>query len=136
MWASDQEPLGFRPAINSRPNSKGRPTSSQVTSSASVGGQPNGAVSPANTTKASVEITLKKKALVKYILLQEYIRLGQRVKEFSVDAWKDGAWQEIASATTIGYKRILNIDPVETGKIRINIKESKACPVLSAIEVY
>jgi alpha-L-fucosidase len=89
-----------------------------------------------NTTKASLEINLEKKALVKYILLQEYIRLGQRVKEFSIDAWKDGAWQEIASATTIGYKRILKIDPVETGKIRISIKESKACPVLSAIEVY
>ena len=89
-----------------------------------------------NTRKASLEITLEKKALVKYILLQEYIRLGQRVKEFSIDAWKDGAWQEVTSATTIGYKRIMKIDPVETGKIRINIKESKACPVLSAIEVY
>ncbi|HJW17363.1 MAG TPA: alpha-L-fucosidase [Flavisolibacter sp.] len=89
-----------------------------------------------NTTKASVEISLKKKSLVKYILLQEYIRLGQRVKQFTVEAWKDGAWWEVASATTIGYKRILKIDPVETNKIRINIKDSKACPVLSAVEVY
>jgi alpha-L-fucosidase len=89
-----------------------------------------------NTTNASVEIKLKKKARVKYILLQEYIRLGQRVKAFTVDVWKDNAWREVASATTIGYKRILEIEPVETDKIRVNIKDSKACPVISATEVY
>jgi alpha-L-fucosidase len=87
-------------------------------------------------TRASVELQLKKNATVTYILLQEYIRLGQRVKAFTVEAWKDNAWQEVATATTIGYKRILKIDPVETNKIRINIRESKACPVLAAIEVY
>ena len=87
-------------------------------------------------TGARVALQLKKKATVTYILLQEYIRLGQRVKAFTVEAWKDNAWQEVASATTIGYKRILKIDPVETYKIRINIRESKACPVLAAIEVY
>jgi alpha-L-fucosidase len=87
-------------------------------------------------TRATVELQLRKKTRVKYILLQEYIRLGQRVKAFTVEAWKDNAWQEVASATTIGYKRILKIVPVETNKIRINIRDSKACPVLSTIEVY
>jgi alpha-L-fucosidase len=89
-----------------------------------------------NITKANVEIQLRKKVLVKYILLQEYIKLGQRVQSFTVEAWKDNAWQQVANATTIGYKRILEIDPVETDKIRINITASKASPVLSAIEVY
>jgi alpha-L-fucosidase len=87
-------------------------------------------------TRASVELQLKKKTTVKYIVLEEYIRLGQRVKAFTVETWKGNAWQEVASATTIGYKRILKIDPVETNKIRINIRDSKACPVLSTIEVY
>jgi alpha-L-fucosidase len=89
-----------------------------------------------NITKANVEIQLKNRVVVKYILLQEYIRLGQRVKSFTVDALINNTWQQVATATTIGYKRILRIDPVETGKIRINFTASKACPVLSAIEVY
>jgi len=69
-------------------------------------------------------------------VLQEYIKLGQRVKAFSVEVWKDNNWQQVASGTTIGYKRILKIDPVQINKIRINITDSKACLVISNIEVY
>jgi alpha-L-fucosidase len=73
---------------------------------------------------------------VKYVVLQEYIPLGQRVSKFSVDVWVDGGWKKVADETTIGYKRILKIDPVQTGKVRVNIEESKACPVISNVEVY
>ncbi len=87
-------------------------------------------------TTASVEISLRKKSVVKYILLQEYIQLGQRVKSFTVDVWKDRAWQKVADATTVGYKRILKIEPVETERIKITIKDAKACLVLAGVEVY
>lgn len=89
-----------------------------------------------NQTSGSFEIDLGKVSLVKYIVLQEYIKLGQRVKEFTVDIWKNGKWQKAASATTIGYKRILRIEPILTSKIRVNISDSKACPVISNAEVY
>ena len=82
------------------------------------------------------EIDFGKPQTVSYVLLQEYIKLGQRVKSFSVDAWKDNKWQQISEGTTIGYKRIIQIDPVTTQKIRVNILDSKACPVLSNVEVY
>ena len=89
-----------------------------------------------NVTTGSVEITFDKVHLVNYMVLQEYIKLGQRVKTFTVEAWKDNAWQKVADATTIGHKRILKIDPIETDKVRVNITASKACPLISAIEVY
>jgi alpha-L-fucosidase len=84
----------------------------------------------------TLEINLPNKQLVKYVLLQEYIKLGQRVKSFTVDVWKNDSWAQAASATTIGYKRILKLAPVETSRIRIRIKDSKACPLISNIEVY
>jgi len=87
-------------------------------------------------TSASVEITLEKNSTVRYVVLQEFIELGQRVKSFSVDVWKSNQWKNVVNATTIGHKRILRIDPVETEKIRVNILESKACPVISNVEVY
>ena len=79
---------------------------------------------------------MSKTSLVKYILLQEYIKLGQRVKSFAVEVWKDNAWQKVAEGTTVGYKRILKIDPVATHKVKIKILDAKACPVLSNIELY
>ena len=89
-----------------------------------------------NETSATLEIDLKSDKTVKYIVLQEYIELGQRVKSFSVEALIDNRWQTVAKGTTIGYKRILKINPVKTSKIKVVISDSKACPVLSAIEVY
>jgi alpha-L-fucosidase len=82
------------------------------------------------------EIDLGKPQQIKYVLLQEYIKLGQRVRNFTVEIWKDNAWQQVAAATTIGYKRILKLTPVETNKVRIKITASKACPVISAIEIF
>lgn len=87
-------------------------------------------------TTASLEIDMGKVQTIKYVMLQEHITLGQRVKAFDVEAWTDGAWQKVASATTIGYKRILKITPVKTGKLRINITDSKACPVISNVAFY
>jgi alpha-L-fucosidase len=89
-----------------------------------------------NITAGSFEINLGKTSTVKYVLMQEYIKLGQRVKSFTIEVWKDNAWQKVAEATTIGYKRILKIEPVKTNKIRVNITASKACPVISNMEVY
>ena len=69
-------------------------------------------------------------------LVQEYIPLGQRVKEFSLEAWVDGAWEEIDTQTTIGAKRILRFDNVSSSKLRLNILDAKACPTISNVEIY
>jgi alpha-L-fucosidase len=89
-----------------------------------------------NITTGSFEIELDTIQAIRYVLLQEYITLGQRVKNFTIDIWKDNAWQEVAAATTIGYKRIIKLEPVQTDKVRINITASRACPILSSVEVF
>jgi alpha-L-fucosidase len=69
-------------------------------------------------------------------LLQEYIKLGQRVKSFNVEVFSDDRWTKVAEGTTIGYKRILKLGPTTASKVRINITAAKACPLISNIEVY
>ncbi|TDH28614.1 glycoside hydrolase family 29 [Segetibacter sp. 3557_3] len=85
---------------------------------------------------ATININLGRQQQVKYIVLQEYIRLGQRISSFTVDVKQAGDWKQVAEGTTIGYKRIFKIDPVTTTEIRLNIKESKACPLISEIAIY
>jgi alpha-L-fucosidase len=89
-----------------------------------------------DVTTGSIEVDLGEMQTVKYVLIQEYIQLGQRVKTFNVEVWQEDAWKKVADATTIGYKRILPIDPAQTNKVRINITASKACPLISNVEVY
>ncbi|MDR3093834.1 MAG: alpha-L-fucosidase [Bacteroidales bacterium] len=87
-------------------------------------------------TEGSIEIDLGKPQTLHYISIQEYIQLGQRVKNFDVEVWKDNAWMKAATGTTIGYKRILPLNAVESSKIRINITDARACPLISNIAVY
>jgi len=87
-------------------------------------------------TSASIEIIFKGTSELKYVVLQEYIQLGQRVRSFTIEAWIDNMWREVGTGTTIGYKRIVRIVPVQTDKIRISVIDAKASLVLSNIEVY
>ena len=88
------------------------------------------------TTTASVTLDLGEKKEIKYIFVQEYIKLGQRVRTFDVEVEKDGEWEKVASSTTIGYKKILPLDPVSTSMVRIRITGARACPLISNVEIY
>lgn len=87
-------------------------------------------------TTASLTIDFGKPTLFNRFMAQEYIRLGQRVKAFTLEALVDGDWKEVAKATTIGYKRIRRFPSVEATKIRFNITGSKSCPVISNIGIF
>lgn len=82
------------------------------------------------------EIDFEQTQQIKYLVLQEDIRLGQRVKSFTMEAFTNNEWKQIASGTTIGHKRILKLNPIETDKVRISITDSKACPVISSVVIY
>jgi alpha-L-fucosidase len=90
-----------------------------------------------NEKTGTIELTWPSDVSIKYVVLQEYINLGQRIKEFSIEAKVADQWTKIAEGTTIGYKRIVRLEkPVTTNLLRIRIEDSKACPVISNLEVY
>ena len=85
---------------------------------------------------ASLTVDLGKPTVFNRFLAQEYIRLGQRVKSFKVEALVDGNWREIAGGTTIGYKRILRFPAVEATQVRFTINDARSNPVISAVGLY
>jgi len=87
-------------------------------------------------TTAALEIELPQGKTLNYIVLQEYIKLGQRVETFTISAWENNKWKEITSGTTIGNKRILELGGVSTTKIKVEITAAKASPLLSNIALY
>ncbi len=87
-------------------------------------------------TKASLTMDFDAPILFNRFLIQEYIRLGQRVKSFTVEALVNGNWVNISEGTTIGYKRILRFPSVMATKVRLNIVDAKSSPLISTIGIY
>jgi alpha-L-fucosidase len=87
-------------------------------------------------TAADLIINLGQETEVNRIIIQEYIRLGQRVEEFKVAGFADGKWIPVTDGTTIGYKIIRKFPVVKVSKMKITIGKSKACPLISNIELY
>ena len=89
-----------------------------------------------NVKTASMTIDFGKPTTFNRFMVQEYIRLGQRVKAFTVEALINNEWKELAKQTTIGYKRILRFPTVTATQLRFTITDSKACPLISKVGVY
>ena len=91
---------------------------------------------PDRITSAGLTIDLGGDTEVNRIVISEYIKLGQRVSEFSVEGYSGGKWNKLLEGTTIGHKIIRKFPLAKVSKIRLNILKSKACPVISGIELY
>jgi alpha-L-fucosidase len=90
-----------------------------------------------NSRTATIDIDLQRPQTFNRLLIQEYIPLGQRVAAFSLEALDSNQqWHSIANGTTIGYKRILRFEPVTAQKLRINITDALATPLINAAELY
>lgn len=87
-------------------------------------------------TDGDIVFILGSETEVNRIVLQEYIRLGQRVQEFKVSAFINGEWKDVLDGTTIGHKVIRKFPVVKSSKIKVTFTKSKACPVISNIELY
>ncbi len=84
----------------------------------------------------AVTIPFGARAKVSVIRIEEYIKLGQRVAKFHVDALVEGSWKRVTDGTTIGARRILRFDPVQASAIRVVIDEAAASPCISSIKIY
>lgn len=84
----------------------------------------------------SFELALDGPKTFNRVVLQEYIPLGQRVEQFTVEALVEGEWKQIASETTIGYKRIVLVPQTTAEAVRVNIEASLAEPVISTFALF
>lgn len=93
----------------------------------------------AGYSETQPEYTLKLDGIkkIKYVEIAERISNGQRVANFAV-LRKDefGQWLPLAQSTTIGSKKILKFDPVETDEIKIRIMSSRDVPDIEWIKVF
>jgi alpha-L-fucosidase len=98
---------------------------------------PNTYWSPAGDAKTgSLEIDLGKPTAFNVSMAQEHIATGQFVEEYTVEAWVDGKWREVAKGTTIGHKKLDCFPTVTATKARLTILKSKACPMIRRFGLF
>ena len=87
--------------------------------------------------KPEIVFTLAAPAKINRVLIQEAVAThSERVEKHAVDAWINNQWKEVATATNIGYKRILRFPEVTTSKIRVRILESRLEPAISNVSAH
>ena len=98
---------------------------------------------------ATITLSWDTPQVIRYLVLQEPVFLGQRIKDFKIEYSSNGeSWTELCPAmqtTTVGYKRIIPLNGktsesygsgYNAKKLRITILDSRACPLLSNLNVY
>jgi len=83
-----------------------------------------------------LEAELEPPAVVDHAVLMEDIRHGERVLDYALEALVDGKWIELVRGSAIGHKKIDRFAPVQTGRLRLNVLESSAEPVIRSFTVY
>jgi alpha-L-fucosidase len=93
---------------------------------------------PDGVTNASIELSFPQPVTFDVVMLQEQIRLGQRVQAWHVDAFNSasGDWSSVAKGTTVGYKRLERVQPVTAFRVRFVIDQALACPVINELGLF
>lgn len=82
-------------------------------------------------------VTTPAPVTINRFLIQEAVGThSERVEKHAVDAWIDNEWREIASATNIGYKRILRFPEVTSSRFRLRVLESRLDPAIATVGAY
>ena len=87
-------------------------------------------------TTPDLVLDLDRPATFNVVSLREHLPLGQRVEDWALDAWGDGAWREIGGGTSIGNRRLWRGGDVTTRRVRLRVTKAPACPAISEVALY
>lgn len=82
------------------------------------------------------ELNFKQPVQFNRISLQENIAKGQMIESLSIQYWDGASWQNLSNATTVGYKKLLKTNLIETNKVRMKIHKAKGTVNLAEIGFY
>ncbi len=88
------------------------------------------------TTTKEIIVSFDKTALNRFLVQEEIESVGQRIETHALDAWIGGQWKEVATGTTVGYKKFLRFPTIETTKLRLRIIESRLIPAISKVSAH
>ena len=89
-----------------------------------------------DATTGSFTVDLGQKRRFDVVELKEDIAKGQRISGFKIEVEINGRWVPYGEGSTVGYRRLVQSQPVEAQKIRVTITGSQATPILTNFSVF
>jgi len=89
-----------------------------------------------NESSAVIDIEFEQPQSFDVLLLQENIRTGQRIEAFKLECFIENNWKEIASGTTVGYKRLIRFPVIQAKRARLIIEQCRLNPTLTEMGLY
>lgn len=87
--------------------------------------------------QAFVEINTAEPITINRFSVSEAISThSERIEKCALDVWEKDAWQEVATATNVGYKRILRFPAVTGSKFRFRVLESRLEPAIAEVGAF
>jgi alpha-L-fucosidase len=85
---------------------------------------------------SALELVLKQPTRIDRVAIMEEITRGARVRDYVVEAFAGGRWNEICRGTSIGHKKIDRFPAVEVVKLRLNVRRAVSEPLIRAFAAY
>ena len=89
-----------------------------------------------DATTGSFTVDLGQKRRFDVVELKEDIAKGQRISGFKIEVETNGRWVPYGEGSTVGYRRLIQGQPIEAQKIRVTITGSQATPILTNFSVF
>ena len=87
--------------------------------------------------KPEIVVEVSGSAPFSVVRMKEDIALGQRIESVAVETWDAGEWKGLATATSVGPRRLIRLEkPVTAGKVRLRVTASAALPVVSEFALF
>jgi alpha-L-fucosidase len=87
--------------------------------------------------QAEVAFDLGRETSFNVIRVCEAIRFGQRIDAIAVDRWNGSTWDQMATATSIGPRRLIRLaSPVAAASVRLRVTQASASPALSEFALF
>lgn len=88
------------------------------------------------TISTEISICFPEEKKVSYIMLMEEVSLSQRIEKYEILAKVEDAFQSVYKGNVVGYKKMIELAPINTKEIKILILDSRVSITLSFIGIY
>jgi alpha-L-fucosidase len=85
---------------------------------------------------ATLELHFEKPITFDRTVTMEWLNEGQRVQDYSIEAFQNGAWKTLARAQAIGHKKIDIFPPVTTQRVRLNLLSTVGSAAIREFQLF